>query len=378
MADLLKEQKSKRLVALDVFRGATIALMIMVNNPGSWSHIYAPLKHASWFGCTPTDLVFPFFLFIVGVAMWISFSKFDHKMTAAAGKKILRRMLLIFGIGLGLNILRPVDGFAEIVTELRIPGVLQRIALCYGIASVMVLTLKKRQVLWISGGMLVFYWLLLAATGGYAIESTLARRFDLWILGEKHVYHGYGMPFDPEGILSTIPAIVTVIFGYFTGSMIRAESDQKILVKKMLIRGVVFTIGGLFWGLFFPIGKPIWTSSYVLYTGGLAMIVLGLAILFIDVLGYKQWTKPLVVFGANPLFIFVFSGLVAKALVYLVRWHDAAGKVITLKSWLFERVFVPLSGGSLIDGSLLFAITLIVIYWLICDILYRKRIFIKI
>lgn len=378
MADLLKEQNSKRLVALDVFRGATIALMIMVNNPGSWSHIYAPLKHASWFGCTPTDLVFPFFLFIVGVAMWIAFSKFDHKLTAAAGKKIVRRTILIFAIGLGLNMLRPVEGFAEIFTKLRIPGVLQRIALCYGIASVMVLTLKKRQVVWISAGMLVFYWLLLAATGGFAIQETLARRFDLWILGEKHVYHGYGMPFDPEGILSTIPAIVTVIFGYFTGSMIRAEGDQKILVKKMLIRGGLFTIGGLFWGLFFPIGKPLWSSSYVLYTGGLAMMVLGLAILFIDVLGYKQWTKPLVVFGANPLFIFVFSGLVAKAMIYLVRWESAAGDVITLKSWLYERVFVPLAGGSLIDGSLLFALTLIVIYWLVCDILYRKRIFIKI
>jgi predicted acyltransferase len=378
MAELLIEQKSKRLVALDVFRGATIAFMITVNNPGSWSHIYAPLGHAKWFGCTPTDLVFPFFLFIVGVAMWFSFAKFDHKLTPEAGKKILKRTALIFLIGLVLNMLRPVDSFAEIFTKLRIVGVLQRIALCYGIASVLVLTLKKKKVAWISGIMLVFYWLLLAATGGFEIENTLARRFDLWIMGAKHVYHGYGMPFDPEGLLSTIPAIVTVILGYFTGSMIRSEPDQKKVVKKLVGRGIVFALGGLLWGLFFPIGKPIWTSSYVLYTGGLAMIVLGIAILFIDVLGYKVWTKPFVVFGANPLFIFVLSGLIAKTMVYLARWHDATGNLVTLKTWLYTRIFIPLAGGSQIDGSLLFALTLIAMYWLIAEILYKKKIFIKI
>ncbi|MCK4716902.1 MAG: DUF1624 domain-containing protein, partial [Candidatus Marinimicrobia bacterium] len=146
MAELLTEQKSKRLIALDVFRGATIALMITVNNPGSWSHIYAPLRHAKWFGCTPTDMVFPFFLFIVGVAMWFSFAKFGHKLTPEAGKKILKRTALIFLIGLVLNLLRPADSFAEIFTKLRIVGVLQRIALCYGIASLLVLTLKKKKV----------------------------------------------------------------------------------------------------------------------------------------------------------------------------------------------------------------------------------------
>ncbi|MCK4640591.1 MAG: hypothetical protein KAU06_04575 [Candidatus Marinimicrobia bacterium] len=378
MAELLTEQKSKRLVALDVFRGATIAFMITVNNPGSWSHIYAPLGHAKWFGCTPTDLVFPFFLFIVGVAMWFSFAKFGHKLTPEAGKKILKRTFLIFLIGLVLNMLRPADSFAEIFTKLRIVGVLQRIALCYGIASVLVLTLEKKKVAWISGIMLVFYWLLLAATGGFEIENTLARRFDLWIMGANHVYNGYGMPFDPEGLLSTIPAIVTVILGYFTGSMIRSEPDQKKVVMKLIGRGVLFTLGGLLWGLFFPIGKPIWTSSYVLYTGGLAMIVLGIAILFIDVLGYKAWAKPFVVFGANPLFIFVLSGLVAKTIVYLARWHDATGNLVTLKTWLYTSIFIPLAGSSQIDGSLLFALTLIAMYWLIADILYKKKIFIKI
>ena len=377
MAELLKEQ-SKRLVALDVFRGATIALMITVNNPGSWSHVYPPLLHAKWFGCTPTDLVFPFFLFIVGVAMWIAFGKFDHKLTTEAGKKVLKRTLLIFLIGLILNMLRPVNSFAEIFTKLRILGVLQRIAISYGLASLIVLTIDKNKVAWISGLLLVFYWVLLAASGGYELGPTLARRFDLWIMGPKHVYHGYGMPFDPEGLLSTLPAIVTVILGYFTGSWIQAIPDRRQLVKLLIGRGVIFTLGGLLWGLFFPIGKPIWTSSYVLFTGGLAMICLGLAILFIDVLGYQNWTKPLVVFGANPLFIFVFSGLVAKVMAYWIKWTNAAGNTVNLKTWLYNDVFVPLAGGSQIDGSLLFALTLIVIYWLICDILYNKKIFIKI
>ena len=378
MAELLTQQKSKRLVALDVFRGATIALMITVNNPGSWGHIYAPLRHAQWFGCTPTDLVFPFFLFIVGVAMWFAFMKFDHKLTKEAGGKILKRTLIIFLIGLILNILRPVSGFAELFTKWRLVGVLQRIALCYGIASVMVLTIDKKKVAWIAGLMLVFYWLLLAATGGYQMENTLARRFDLWIMGEGHVYHGYGMPFDPEGLLSTIPAIVTVLLGYFAGQLISSESDQKVIVKKLIINGVILALGGLLWGLFFPIGKPIWTSSYVLYTGGLAMLCLGIAILFIDVLGYKSWTKPFVVFGANPLFIFVLSGLVAKTMVYLIHVRNAAGEIITVKEWLYTAVFVPLANGSLINGSLLFALTLITMYWLIADILYKKKIFIKI
>ncbi len=378
MAELLTQQKSKRLVALDVFRGATIALMITVNNPGSWGHIYAPLRHAQWFGCTPTDLVFPFFLFIVGVAMWFAFMKFDHKLTKEAGGKILKRTLIIFLIGLILNILRPVSGFAELFTKWRLVGVLQRIALCYGIASVMVLTIDKKKVAWIAGLMLVFYWLLLAATGGYQMENTLARRFDLWIMGEGHVYHGYGMPFDPEGLLSTIPAIVTVLLGYFAGQLISSESDQKVIVKKLIINGVILALGGLLWGLFFPIGKPIWTSSYVLYTGGLAMLCLGIAILFIDVLGYKSWTKPFVVFGANPLFIFVLSGLVAKTIVYLIHVRNAAGEIITVKEWLYTAVFVPLANGSLINGSLLFALTLITMYWLIADILYKKKIFIKI
>ncbi|MBN2279040.1 MAG: hypothetical protein JXQ65_00505 [Candidatus Marinimicrobia bacterium] len=378
MSELLQEQKSKRLIALDVFRGATVALMITVNNPGSWGHIYAPLRHAAWFGCTPTDLVFPFFLFIVGVAMWYAFSKYDHKLTRESGIKIIKRSIIIFLLGLILNMVRPVSSFGDFWGKLRIMGVLQRIGIAYGVASFMVLTLKPRSLVRASGALLLVYWFILALLGDFSLEGNFANKFDIALLGTSHVYHGYGIPFDPEGIFSTIPALVTAILGYFTGSWITQAKNPKEAVKKLIIKGVWFTLAGLLWGLFFPIGKPLWTSSYVVYTGGLAMITLGLAILLIDVWGIKKWATPFVEFGANPLFIFVLSNFVVKILVYVFKWKDAAGKTTNLKNWLFDHFFVVLSNGSLINGSLLFALTLIFFYWYLVHVLYKKKIFIKI
>ncbi len=380
---------TKRLIALDVFRGATIALMILVNNPGTWGAIYPPLKHAAWHGWTPTDFVFPFFLFIVGVAMAFSFRKYDYKMNAPALKKIIRRTLIIFGIGLILNFMRPVDGesFGEVVKNLfagwRLVGVLPRIALCYFFASLIVLNFRKKTVMWIAGGILVGYWLLLAATGGFGIEDTLVRRIDLAILGEGHIYHGYRdsmgarIAFDPEGLLSTLPAIVTTIFGFLTGMMIREMSDQKKLVKKMIVQGIALILLGLLWGQFFPVNKPIWSSSYVVLMGGWAMLFLGVSILLIDIFGWKSATRPFVVFGSNPLFIFVLSGLYAKLLAY-IRWIPMNGSLVSTKTWLFARVFMPLSNYSQIDASLLFALVTITIFWAIALALYRKKIFIKI
>ncbi|MFP4547913.1 MAG: acyltransferase family protein [Fidelibacterota bacterium] len=378
MSEYLKTQKSKRLVALDVFRGATVALMIMVNNPGNWGHIYSPLRHAKWFGCTPTDLVFPFFLFIVGTAMWYAFKKFDHQLNKAAAQKIIKRTLIIFFLGLLLNLLRPVDSFGELFGKVRIMGVLQRIAICYGVASFMVLTMKPKKLVWASGILLVGYWLLMGLFGDFTLEGNLAAKVDTVLLGSNHIYHGFGVPFDPEGLFSTIPAIVTVILGYFAGAWVTNASAPKEAVKKLILKGVLFVLGGLLWGLFLPIGKPIWTSSYVIYTGGLAMLTLGIAILFIDVLDYKKWAKPFVEFGANPLFIFVLSNFVVKIMVYIIRWEGADGKTNNLRDWLYQNFFVPLSGGSKIDGSLLFALTLIMVYWYLVHILYKKKIFIKI
>jgi predicted acyltransferase len=378
MSELLQTTKNKRLVALDVFRGATVALMITVNNPGSWGHIYAPLKHAKWFGCTPTDLVFPFFLFIVGVAMWFAFKKFDHTLNREATKKIIKRTVIIFMLGLVLNLLRPVDSISEFFGEVRIMGVLQRIGICYGIASFLVLTLKPRKLIWVSGILLTAYWIIMALGGDFTLEGNFASRFDAFVLSDNHNYQGYGIPFDPEGIFSTIPAIVTVILGYFAGSWVTTAKTPKMAVKKLIFNGIIFILGGQLWGLFFPIGKPLWTSSYVLYTGGLAMVVLGVAIWLIDVLEYKFWTKPFVEFGANPLFIFVLSNFIVKILVYVFRWKTASGGTVNLKNWLYQNFFLPLTGGSLIDASLLFALTLIFIYWYLVHLLYQKKIFIKI
>ncbi|MEA2077071.1 MAG: hypothetical protein U9O95_03540 [Candidatus Marinimicrobia bacterium] len=381
--------ESKRLIALDVFRGATIALMILVNNPGTWGAIYPPLKHAAWHGWTPTDFVFPFFLFIVGVAMAFAFRKYDYKLNKDATKKIIKRTMIIFGLGLFLNFLRPVAGetFGEVVKNLfgtwRLVGVLPRIALCYLFASLLVLKFNHKTVVWISAGILVGYWVLLASTGGYGIEDVLVRKVDLAILGDGHVYHGYRdsmgarIAFDPEGLLSTLPSIVTTILGYFTGMLILANPDKKELVKKMLIRGVAFLLLGWIWSLFFPINKPIWTSSYVIFMGGWAMLFLGVSILLIDILGWKSITKPFVVFGSNPLFIFVLSSIYAKLLAY-IKFIPMNGTTVSVKSWLFAKVFMPMANYSKIDASLMFALTTITIFWAISLILYRKKIFIKI
>jgi len=381
--------ESKRLIALDVFRGATVALMILVNNPGTWGAQYGALKHAAWHGWTPTDFVFPFFLFIVGVAMAFSFRKYDYKLNKDATQKIIKRTLIIYGLGILLAFIRPVAGatFGEVVANLfgnwRLVGVLPRIALCYLFASLLVLKFNHKTIIWISAGILVGYWILLAATGGFGIEDVLVRKIDLAILGDGHIYHGYRdsmgarIAFDPEGLLSTLPAIVTTILGYFTGMLILATPDKKELVKKMLIRGAAFLALGLLWGLFFPINKPIWSSSYVILMGGWAMLFLGVSIFLIDVLGWKSATEPFVVFGSNPLFIFVLSAVYAKLLAY-IKFIPMNGAIVSTKTWLFAKVFMPIANYSQINASLLFALTTITIFWAISLILYRKKIFIKI
>lgn len=380
---------SKRLVSLDAFRGLVIAFMITVNTPGTWRHIYAPLRHASWHGCTPTDLVFPFFLFIVGVAMWFSFQKYDHAATPEAIQKVLKRTALIFIIGLLLNAypfirFDPELTFRQELVEyygnLRIMGVLQRIALAYGMASLIVLKCKRKTWLWTGAGILVVYWLLMVWLGGsdpFSLTDNFARKVDLFFFGENHVYQGFGIPFDPEGLFSTLPAVVTVLIGYETGRMITRAKSRPELVNDLYLYGVVTLFAGYVWGQFFPINKPIWTSSYVLYTGGLAMMVLALFILFIDVKGYQKWTYPLRVFGMNPLFLFILSVFWVKTLSRIVRWTTEDGTVMTGLQWIYQSVCVPLLGDNP-NGSLLFALMHIFFYWLILRELYKRKIYIKI
>jgi predicted acyltransferase len=367
-------ENTKRYLALDVFRGMTIATMILVNNPGSWSHIYAPLKHSAWHGCTPTDLVFPFFLFIVGVSMFFSFAKYGSELNSKSLVKVLKRTALIFLIGLFLN------SFPQWMTDwskLRIMGVLQRIALAYGIGSLIVLAVNRKYLPYIALAILLIYWGILYFLGNadpYSLTGNLAPKVDSFILGESHIYKGFGIPFDPEGLLSTIPAISTVIIGYLAGGIISKTERTKVPLI-MLIYGAAGVAIGLVWSLVFPINKPLWTSSYVIYTAGWACVIMALLIWIIDLKGFSKWSSFFVVFGMNPLFIFALSGIWARILGRIIKIHQG-DTVVTGYNWLYQNIFQPFAGD--INGSLLFALSHIIVFWFICWVLYKKKIFIKV
>lgn len=366
----------KRLTSLDVFRGATIALMIMVNDPGSWSHVYPPLLHAKWHGWTFTDLVFPFFLFIVGVSIVYALSsqKEQNPQWKPIYKKIIRRTLILFGLGLFLG------GFPFFdLATLRIPGVLQRIALCYFFASVIFLHFNLRnQIIW-TGGLLLLYWALMAwipipgvGAGSLARGANLSNYLDSLIFG-SHVWK-FSAPWDPEGFLSTIPAISTALLGVLTGHLLRSKLQPVDKTVYMLIAGNILYFMGSIWHHWFPVNKMIWTSSYVLLTGGLAMITLGLSYFFIDVKEWKWGTKPFIVYGANAITVYVLAGMVAR-MGNLIKWESAAG-VISLKQWVYQYVFMTWL--SPINASLAYAIFYVVLMFFCMWLMYRKKIFIKI
>lgn len=370
--------QNQRLLSLDVFRGLTIALMILVNNPGSWSHVYPPLLHAKWHGCTPTDLVFPFFMFIVGITLFLSFSKYDHQLTNESGKKIIRRGFLIFAIGLALNWF---PFYYKSIEDLRIFGVLQRIGFSYVLAAFVCLSFSLKH-LWKAGlFILLAYWGLLYAFGGddpYGLNDNLVRQIDLGILGESHVYKGFGIPFDPEGILSSFPAAVTIIFGYYIGALIKRCKDQHRLVKNLMLIGATAVFAGLVWDIFFPINKAIWTSSYVLYTGGLACLVLGIAIELLDVRGIQGWAKPFQVFGLNPLIIYVFSGAIVKTMLIVIKWTNSAGETVNAYGWLWSDVFSHITPNHLKFSSFLMALFHALLCYAVGYWMYKKKIVVKV
>lgn len=367
-------EKATRYASLDAFRGLTIALMILVNTPGSWAHVYAPLKHAAWHGCTPADLVFPFFLLSIGLSMSFSFRKFGYRISPEAAKKVLRRTLMLFLIGLLLN----AYPFNRDYSTLRVMGVLQRIALAYGAAAFAAFYLNPKKIAIASGAVLVGYWLILlvfAPGDPYGPGTNLVRRIDLWLFGAGHLWQGIGIPFDPEGILSTLPAGVTVLIGYLAGRGILAGDSPAAAVQRCLRWALLLVPAGLVWALLFPINKSLWTSSYVLFTAGLGLLLLAALIWLLDVRNLKRWSFPLIVFGMNALFVYVLSSLWVKTLVYLIRIGDTEGRAVTGYSWLYNRLFVPALGDDI--GSLLFALAHIAFYWLLLLILYRRNIFIK-
>lgn len=370
-----------RLLSLDVLRGATIAGMILVNNAGDWSKTFPPLLHAEWHGWTPTDLVFPFFLFVMGVAIPLALGK---RIETANGdlaplyRQILRRTALLFGLGLLLNWF-PLFGIDW--STARIPGVLQRIALVYLCASVAFVHLGRRSRAGVTLALLGGYWLAMKlipvpghGAGDLSPEGNLASWIDAVVLGQ-HTWASAPGPGDPEGLLSTIPAIATALLGVFTGELLRSSRRPPRKLSSMLAAGVVGTLGG--WGLagWLPINKNLWTSTYAVFTAGLALLLFAGIYWLVDMRGYHRWAWPFTVFGMNSIAAYVGSGLLAR-LLHLIRVSDSDGGMVPLGRWLYqgwvERLFPDYW------ASLAWAVAHVLVWLAIMGWLYRRRIFIKI
>jgi predicted acyltransferase len=358
---------SQRLVALDAFRGATIALMVLVNTAGDWRHVYAPLQHAEWNGWTPTDVVFPSFLWIVGVSLTLSFAK---RMNAGASRsklfiQVLRRAAILYALGLFLY------GFPDFhLSTLRLLGVLQRIAICYVIASAIYLTTGIRgQILWIAG-LLVSYWCLMTLVpvpgfgpGRLDVEGNLAHYVDRIVLGT----HNYAATktWDPEGIVSTLPAIATALFGILCGQVLRRERPLSDKLNLMFVAGNLLITAGLICNTWLPINKKLWTSSFSLFMAGLDFVMFAICIWAVDVRGYKRIVQPFVILGMNAIAIYMASEFVEELL-----------SVVHLRKWIYDSLFAPLA--SPINASLIYAITYTLLMFAIAYGMYRKRWFVKV
>ena len=378
---------SSRLVSLDAFRGATIAGMLLVNNPGSWGHVYPPLLHAPWHGWTFTDAIFPGFLWIVGVAMTLSFAKRVEAGgdTGELFRHVLRRSAIIFGLGLLLTAfpfgLLPGHNFS--LEKMRIPGVLQRIGICYLVAGAICLRWRVRgQIVW-AAGLLVGYGLLLrfVPVPGYGagrIDEAVGN-LAWWIdsnLLAGHTWSGAPAPgFDPEGIISTLPAIASTLLGALAGGILRAPNTGAAKTGRLLAAGGALLVAGLLWHLWQPINKNLWTSSFTLFMAGVASVGFAAFYWLIDVRGWQRWATPFVIYGMNAIVIFVGAGLVAK-LMGLIAWTNAAGAKTTLKGWLYAAGFTPYA--SPFNASLAFALAFVAGFLVFGWVLWRKRWFLKI
>jgi len=344
--------------------------MILVNSPGSWSYVYAPLRHAQWHGFTPTDLVFPFFLFIVGAAMAFSFARYvdGERPRAGAYPRILRRIAILFALGLLIN------GFPNYeLTDLRIMGVLQRIAIAYLLASIAVLHLSRRGLWIVCGVVLLGYWAAMQwvpvsgfGAGDLSPEGNLAAYLDRLVLTSAHLYRGG--PFDPEGLASTLPSVVTVLFGYFAGRWLRSQQVGSRTSLLLGLFGLVCVLAGTVWGLAFPINKQLWTSSYVIFTAGWALLLLALFFEAVEVRGCRRLSSPFEIIGLNAILVYVASVLVAKALARIpVGVGDGTGSA---QAWIHQNLFESWAGP--INGSLLHACATVVLWWLVAYALHRR------
>jgi predicted acyltransferase len=389
-----------RLVSLDAFRGATVAAMLLVNNPGSWKDTYAPLRHADWHGWTFTDTVFPFFLWIVGVALPLSFAKrlAQGAKPADLFRHALVRAGIIFALGLFLNSFGSlIDGsvarkgagtwLGDWAQSVRILGVLQRIALCYLAASAIYLTTCLRgRIVW-TVGLLAGYWLVMrwapvagGSTGGFDEQGNFSQWLDQLVLG-AHCYKGT-KTYDPEGLFSTLPAIATCLLGVLTGEWMRTERPPAERVAWLLVAGNLMLFAGGLMDLACPINKKIWTSTFSVFMAGLAMNCFGVWYWLIDVQGWRAWARPFVIFGMNAIAMFVLAGVIGRAIAE-IPMPAAAGQSLSLRSWIWDRCFLALTRGepalcSANFASLLYALSFVALLFGIAWLMYRRKWFIKV
>ncbi|MFN8058001.1 MAG: heparan-alpha-glucosaminide N-acetyltransferase domain-containing protein [Vicinamibacterales bacterium] len=366
-----------RILALDVLRGLTMAAMVVVNNPGDWDTVYAPLLHAEWHGWTPTDLIFPFFLFIVGVAMTLS------RRTFGPARIVVRRSVTIYALGLAIGLFaRPS------IANLRFAGVLPRIAICYLVSALVVRAATRGGIdtsarargvlLGVLALILLGYWALLtyvawpgAVPGDLTPEGNLAAYVDrAWLPGRL-----YNKTWDPEGLLSTLPAIGTTLLGVVAGLRLLRDPSPSSREWHLIAAGLGATVVGWVWGQSFPINKNLWTSSYVLFTGGLATLLFAGVYWLVDVRGSRWWIRPFVVLGSNAIALFVLSDVVAIVLLKIPASLES-GKTGTLQSYIYERVFAPI--GDPRFASLAFALAMLALMYVLLAEMYRRRIFLKV
>lgn len=391
-------QTSKRILALDVLRGITIAGMIMVNNPGTWKYIYAPLRHADWNGLTPTDLVFPFFMFIMGISTYISLKKYKFEFSRSAGLKILKRTIVIFLIGIAIGWfsrfcrywVSPTEGigFGAQLWEsvwtfdrVRILGVMQRLALCYGATSIIALTMKHKHIPYLIFTLLAGYFIILMTGNGFAYnETNILSVVDRAILTPAHMYKDNGI--DPEGLLSTIPAIAHVLIGFCVGGMMLGNKDKNQDRASMLnshlinlfLVGTILTFAGCLLSYGCPINKKIWSPTFALVTCGLGSSFLALLIWIIDVKGYKRWSRFFEAFGINPLFMYVLGAVLGILMGTIQIPYGEA--TMSIHSFVYKILLVPVFGNTC--GSLVYALLFVALNWCIGYQLYKRKIYIKI
>lgn len=371
---MMSKMERQRLAALDALRGATIAAMILVNNPGSWKHVLPPLRHAPWHGWTPTDLIFPFFVFVVGSSLALSMSARKERV-ATRGElvaKVLARSAIIFALGLFLHLYPRFR-----IGSLRLPGVLQRIALCYLIAALIYLFLGKKARPAVFLGLLAGYWLalMLIPVPGYGLgvlgpEGNLPGYIDSRLLAG----HLYKPGFDPEGLLSTLPAAATALLGTLAGDLLLSG---RTLVRKAAVLvgyGVALGVAGLALHPLMPINKQLWTSTFVLFTGGAALLLLGVMLLVIELFRLRAWAYPFQALGSNAIAVFVLSTLMTKTLIWIKVGSGPDRQ--TLYAWIYQKLFASWAGAEL--GSLAFALAYVVLWTLFVIPLYRRRIFIRV